>query len=224
MAHFKSFLTKEEILKLSSCVIEIIEKDGRKFEQVILRNFDRMDIFAGSIYYMIEGDKLFFLVVNYKPNGGSKFVKFPGGISLTSQNETIIETCVRESQEECGFRPIIEYSELIYWKYSSADHRNCHHWKTFFLHHKKTGSLRSVSSSDHGENSPAYWLEIEDVARLIHYSHWEACKRSIVKICGVLKDSPDNRMKMVCYSAFEAMDKRQKQMDEYYASKNSGKN
>ncbi len=224
MAYFEKFLTEEEVWKLSSHVIEIIEKDGKKFERVIQRNSEKLDLFAGSIYYMIEDDKLYHSVVDYKPDGGSKFVKYPGGISLTNQNETLVETCIRESGEECGFRPIIEYSELVYWKYSSADHRNCHHWKTFFLHHKKTGSLRSANSSDHGENSPAYWLEIEDVARLIHYSHWEACKRSVERIHRKFKDSSDNKIKMAFYSAFEALEKRQKQMEEYYASKNSDKN
>lgn len=220
MAYFKNFLTKEEVLKLSSCVTRTVTKDGKDFQEVISANFDRMDIFAGSIYYMLQGDRLMMLVVEYKPDGRASFVKFPGGISLPADNEKITETCIRESQEECGFRPILESSELIYWKYSSADHLNCHHWKAFFLHHKKTGSLRSVSSSDHGENSPAKWMPAEEVARKIHHTHWVACKRAIESICKRLNGSTKPFAAVACWYAYnEGVVVREKQLAEYFAAK-----
>ncbi len=224
MAHFKNVLTKEEVLKLSSHVVETVTKGGKQFKQVIHANFDRMDIFAGSIYYMLEGDRLMLLVVDYKPDGGAEFVKFPGGISLPAENETVIQTCIRESQEECGFKPIMESSELIFWKYSSADHRNCHHWKTFWLHHKKTGSLRSVSNSDHGENSPARWVPAEEVARKIHHTHWLACKRAIESICNRLNGSTEPFAAAACWYAWnEGVLVRQKQVDEYFQTKKAEK-
>lgn len=205
-----------DILKLVS---NVVDENGK----IITDYTKRMDIFTGNIYYRFEDKKMYLLVVKYRVNGtGSEFVKFPGGISDEEKNETIQETCIRESQEETGFSPILSWSELIYSKYSSftqsGDRTNCEHYKTFFLHHKKSGSLRSAKESDRGENSPAMWMAVEDVCKRIHHGHWQACKNALGRICQMF-EGKSLETKTACYFAKLAAEERNKHMEDFYASK-----
>lgn len=205
MATFKSFLTTKELWNLSSVVVN----DKGKF---ILNVSDRMDIFAGSIYFRFENSKLYFVVVDYKTEAGNKFVKYPGGISKKDENEKAVDTCYRESAEESGFRPLMQFSKIVHsrffpFKINKEREDNCNHWKIFWLHYKKTGSLRSVSNSDLGENSPAYWMEADEVLGLIHWYHKQACINAILDIISTHSSSKDVGIRTACYYMQEELRK-----------------
>lgn len=174
-----------------------------------------MDIFAGSIYFRFEDNKLYFLVVDYKTDAGNKFVKYPGGISKKEENEKAVDTCYRESGEEAGFRPVLTFSKIVHSKFfpfkiNKDRDDNCNHWKIFWLHYKKTGSLRSVSDSDHGENSPAYWMEADEVLGLIHWYHKQACINAIADILSTYSSSQDVGIRTACYYMQQELEKLKK--------------
>lgn len=189
----------------------IIDDNGK----IIFSVAERMDIFAGSIYFRFEDNKLYFLVVDYKTDAGNKFVKYPGGISKKEENEKAVDTCYRESGEEAGFRPVLTFSKIVHSKFfpfkiNKDRDDNCNHWKIFWLHYKKTGSLRSVSDSDHGENSPAYWMEADEVLGLIHWYHKQACINAIADILSTYSSSQDVGIRTACYYMQQELEKLKK--------------